>query len=187
MKFSGHLYGGILTGTVATTVGLICLPQKEIFSSIAVLTDLSVFLRSPLPGLAAIFLIGVFMSLFPDLDICSIPQKWFYRIVLSVLVWLWIINEPLLFAALSFISLLPLIHRHRGWTHRKWTPWVISFFGILFYLWFSGEGNVNFEQYYHRPDEFINDFGVYIFACVLGHYTHLFLDIKINSVRNKAR
>ena len=68
------------------------------------------------------------MALFPDLDTASIIQRWFYRALLVLLLILMINKQYDYFIVLSFVAVLPLIDKHRGWTHWKTAPWLISIF-----------------------------------------------------------
>lgn len=59
-------------------------------------------------------------ALFPDVDIKSKGQKLFYIFVLAALVvFLWY-NRLDLFIALSLLSVVPLLVRHRGIFHKVW-------------------------------------------------------------------
>lgn len=59
-------------------------------------------------------------ALFPDIDIKSKGQKIFYRILLVAFVLLAFSKCVHLLFLLSFISLIPLIVRHRGLCHEVW-------------------------------------------------------------------
>ena len=67
--------------------------------------------------LAAVAGLTAAFALLPDLDTASIIQRWFYRGMLGVLVWLMATDRAEHAAFLGAVSLLPLVHRHRGWTH----------------------------------------------------------------------
>jgi hypothetical protein len=67
-----------------------------------------------LVGLTAVF------ALLPDLDTASIIQRWCYRCMLVVLIALMATGQGDRAAFLGAMSLLPLIHRHRGWMHAWW-------------------------------------------------------------------
>ena len=73
-------------------------------------------------------------------------------------------------------SLLPLLDHHRGWTHWKISPLVVSLLlGAVYEYWvtrhaFMGEfawGNVRV---------LIEGHWVFLAACIAGWYTHLLLD-----------
>ncbi len=148
----------------------------------ASVSDLQKILERPyqtdgdLPLLSGLFLLTLFMSLFPDLDSASVLQRWFYRIILIILIGLFFTGQTGLFAAVTFVSLLPLLHRHRGWTHSKFTPFILA---ILFaaILEFNRSANALTGQF--SPGNMVDWFytyWIYVLACVAGHYTHLLMD-----------
>jgi hypothetical protein len=59
-------------------------------------------------------------ALFPDIDIKSKGQKIFYRVLLILFIILIVKKCTYLLLLLSFVSLLPLIVRHRGMCHEFW-------------------------------------------------------------------
>lgn len=59
-------------------------------------------------------------SLFPDIDIKSKGQKYFYRVILLVFIFLIIQQQFLLLAPCSIMAITPLLVRHRGIFHRLW-------------------------------------------------------------------
>jgi len=66
------------------------------------------------------FVFALAGSLFPDVDTKSKGQKWFYRIVLILLLALLFQNKFRLFVILALFSAIPLIVNHRGLFHRLW-------------------------------------------------------------------
>ena len=78
-------------------------------------------------GLTTVF------ALLPDLDTASVVQRWFYRAMLGVLIWLMGTGRAEHAAFLGAVSLLPLVHRHRGWTHAWWAALVVPLAALL--LW----------------------------------------------------
>jgi membrane-bound metal-dependent hydrolase YbcI (DUF457 family) len=72
-------------------------------------------------------------SLFPDIDIKSKGQKYFYVIVLCGLITLFIQEKLVTLAWCSIISLAPMLVRHRGIFHQLW--FVIAMpFGVWMFL-----------------------------------------------------
>jgi membrane-bound metal-dependent hydrolase YbcI (DUF457 family) len=59
-------------------------------------------------------------SLFPDIDIKSKGQKYFYRVILLVFIFLIIQQQFVLLAPCSIMAIVPLLVRHRGIFHRLW-------------------------------------------------------------------
>ena len=110
MNFKGHIIGA-MAAAVATT---------------AVLRFVGSFSFGEYIGLAAaVFVAG----LFPDLDIGSIPARWFGRIgflFAAVFFGLGIYLQNHVFLVYSalpgMLSLLLMAMKHRGPTHKHWTP-----------------------------------------------------------------
>ncbi len=173
MNFSGHIAGGVGAGLAAGAVALgfgdeLGAHTEEIGG---------VVVGRAAYGWAC-FLTALLMSLFPDLDTASIPQRWFLRGMFAALVAALYFQQTALFVVLAFAALLPLIHRHRGWTHWRVTPWLIAFFLAVSHeyavtrgLWFG-----SFQ--WNRAVDLVAAYWPFVFASVLGHYTHLVLDSR---------
>lgn len=59
-------------------------------------------------------------GILPDIDISSTSQKIFYGCVIFGMTALIAMKNYQTAAILGLISLLPLVSKHRGWTHAKW-------------------------------------------------------------------
>ena len=59
-------------------------------------------------------------SLFPDIDIKSKGQKYFYWMILILLLILAYTKRFIPLAIISIVSTIPLISKHRGLFHRAW-------------------------------------------------------------------
>lgn len=66
------------------------------------------------------FLFTIAGSLFPDVDIKSKGQKYFYQIMLVLFIVLALNHHYRQLAVVSVLSLLPLLVKHRGIFHRLW-------------------------------------------------------------------
>jgi len=71
-------------------------------------------------------------SLFPDIDIKSRGQKYFYRAILLVMIYLIIQRQFSLLATSSLMAVTPMLVRHRGIFHRLW--FVILFPLTIWYI-----------------------------------------------------
>jgi len=175
MKFRGHLLGGMAAGAIV--VGIAAQAGAVSIATSSARSFLNTFLAGEGSALAAggVFLLTVLMSLFPDLDTASVPQRWFYRFAFAVLLLLFLQQQMDLFAAVTFILLAPVLHRHRGWTHSRLTPFVVAMLMVLLLGYFRMP---------RLPDRIaidlairlLRDYWIVILACVAGHYTHLVLD-----------
>ena len=118
MNFAGHLTGGVMAGVVA---GGAC----ELIG-----------LHYQIALMAGGMALGG--ALFPDLDISSIPQRWFGRIgaaVSSVLIGYGnMINDHRFVMAAAVIGLLALLmmaFKHRGPAHKYWLPLVLVMLAVF--------------------------------------------------------
>ena len=66
------------------------------------------------------FLFTIAGSLFPDVDIKSKGQKYFYQIMLVLFIVLALNHHYRQLAVISVLSLTPLLVKHRGIFHRLW-------------------------------------------------------------------
>ncbi len=71
-------------------------------------------------------------SLFPDIDIKSRGQKYFYCAILLVMIILIIKHQFSLLAVCSVMAVVPMLVRHRGIFHRLW--FVILFPLTMWYV-----------------------------------------------------
>ncbi|MCZ6552931.1 MAG: metal-dependent hydrolase [SAR324 cluster bacterium] len=102
MNFKAHLAAGAVTGAAVATVALAAGFVDTIGEA------------------GALAALGTGFALFPDLDTASIPQRWFYRGMAAAIVALILTGRWQSAALLGLVALLPLLHHHRGWTHRWW-------------------------------------------------------------------
>lgn len=177
MNFKAHLNAGVVAGAISAAAAIGVGPGES--HEFLAVTDSA----PPQLTFAAIcFAAAVAMSLFPDLDTTSVPQRWFSRSILILLVIALSADANdrskafALTACLSFVFVLTTVHGHRGWTHWRITPWLIA--GVLAAIreyhrarsaWFSD------FAWDRVADTMIADWPI-VLACVLGHYSHLLLD-----------
>lgn len=102
-------------------------------------------------------------SLFPDTDIKSKSQRWLYR-------GLFLINLGLILrmryewsAMLGLVAMVPLLGKHRGWTHSCLTMLLLPLPLLLYPM--------------YRAHQIAHLAGLpYYLAAVVGYATHLYLD-----------
>ena len=106
--YKGHIAGGLVTA-VACTFAVSLLPYEQLSAYADLLQGWQT--------LAGVFIVAMLFALFPDVDIKSKGQSLFYWLIFIVdalLIW----NKQIQAAAyLGVIALLPLLSKHRGWTH----------------------------------------------------------------------
>ncbi len=178
MNFKGHLTGGVAAGIavigIAHYTGCYSLDGNAI----------DYFLREPLhfkgdiAALTGLFFLTLFMSLFPDLDKTSISQRWFFRVIFLALVVVLLIDQLMLFTIITFFAIAPLLHKHRGWTHSWLTPFIVSFFIAVLFEYFNIHTSMIRHFSLDRIFVLFENYWIFFFGCILGHYTHLALDLR---------
>ena len=178
MNHSGHVIGGIIAG------GGICFLASitgDVEIGWEILDEIKDSPLSPTQNtktLLGLFSTALFMALFPDLDIQSVSQRWFYRIVFLLMLILHFNGKYDLFVIVAFCSILPVLHQHRGWTHWKITPWVIAVFLAVVQEYFLAQERTYGGFSWGNVLELLERYWLFVVACVAGHYMHLILDAR---------
>src|SRR5205085_9492422 len=101
-------------------------------------------------------------ALFPDIDIKSKGQVMFYRLF-------FLLDLLLLFngmfkeaALLGFLALLPILSKHRGWTHTIWAMVLIPLPILIGPMYFARQTTWDGLPYY--------------LGSVVGYFSHLVAD-----------
>jgi len=174
MNFGAHAAGGVVAGVVAAGVAGIASAGEQ---APAMFGELEGVL-----GTGA-FAVGCFgaaflMALFPDLDTASIPQRWYLRIMFAGLVASMLAGWMELFVVLALVALLPLLHRHRGWTHWRITPWGVAVLLAVAHEYAEARASWFSSFSWEAVGGLLLEAWPFVLACVLGHYTHLLLDSR---------
>ena len=124
-------------------------------------------------ALLAMFAICIMFGLWPDVDTNSKGQDIFYSLffVLDIaLIYYQRFNEA---AYLGLFCILPILGKHRGWTHTYWAMLIIpSPFLLLPYI--------------YTPDTPYAGLPFYG-AAVVGYFSHLFMDGLVIKTRPKRK
>ena len=160
MLYRSHLNTGLAAGVVLAGAAQLAQPGQPV-------EDLLM-----LAGLTAAF------ALVPDLDVASVPQRWFYRGVALALAVLLALDRGHAAGLLGFFALLPLVHHHRGWMHRWWAAAVVPA-GVLL----LGAALLNRLHWPMEPNEIptllrsqLSTHLPFYCAMALGYATHLVVD-----------
>ncbi|TLD43293.1 MAG: hypothetical protein JETT_0462 [Candidatus Jettenia ecosi] len=172
MNFKGHIIGGCISGIAITAVKL--------------LSDGSLDFSSFPQEAALIFGITVFFSIFPDLDTESIPQRWFYRAVFLLLLYLGYKKHYGLATLLAIVAITPKIDHHRGWTHHYFSAVLLPLFLAGFYEYVLAKNQSHDWPFYCMYERFIDRLWLVI-ACIIGWNTHLLLDSQLSLFKNNKR
>ena len=125
-------------------------------------------------GPVVLFGLCLMFGLWPDVDTNSKGQNLFYSIFFVIDLILIALRELEWAAYLGLFAILPILGKHRGWTHSYWAMLLIpSPLLILPYLLFPA-----------RPFAGLPFYG----AAVVGYFSHLFMDgLVIPFPRRRAR
>jgi hypothetical protein len=178
LNHAGHVAGGIVAGSL---VCFLAYSTGDVKIGFEVLNEISDSPFSPTENtktLFGLFATALFMALFPDLDIQSITQRWFYRAVFVLLGIMHFTGRHDLFVVISFCAVLPVLHQHRGWTHWKITPWVIAIFLATVQEYFHAQQRNYGSFEWVKVLGLLEQYWLFVIACVTGHYVHLILDAR---------
>jgi len=109
-NYKGHVLGGLALGS-AYAAALTYAPTEHFTQMAGILHDWQL--------LAAIMVLSVLFALFPDIDTNSKGQNIFFGLALAAdiaLIWSGNIQAA---AYLGLVAMLPVVGKHRGWTHSK--------------------------------------------------------------------
>jgi hypothetical protein len=178
VNFRGHTIGGVISATAVAGISIVVQYTPINSSTIQQFIKAPLSLEGAIPTLIALFLITWFMALFPDLDTASIPQRWFFRAVFVILALLYFYRQMEWFAILSFAAISPVLHKHRGWTHWKITPWLIALYLAIVFEYMRVKNGIFASFSWDNILEMFQQYWIFVIACIVGHYTHLLLDSK---------
>ena len=132
------------------------------------------------------FIIAVLFGLWPDVDIKSKSQKIFYTLLFVLNIGLIVFLQKYLESALlGLFAMLPIMSKHRGWTHAKVTMLLLP--GVFLLLpvyvtypeWQDGDSLlesfdtlVEWEEF---PRIILTGLPFYV-ASFIGYASHLYLD-----------
>ena len=191
MNFQAHLQGGLVAGSIAVGVALGTGYAEWQSDAWQRFLDQPLDFGQPISLLLSLFVTAVFMALFPDLDTTSVPQRWFFRAMFVMLAILYFQKELEVFCLLAFVTLLPVMHKHRGWTHWKVTPWLVALFLAIIWEYFRVQDTWRDRFSWKNVWVALHSSWAFVFASVLGHYTHLLLDSRrirlLPFIRNKPQ
>lgn len=183
--FREHWLGGLTAYSIFFIISLIV----TVSVSIAYASPLDwnpTILMEPL-GILACFTIALLFGLFPDVDIKSKSQKIFYSLLFVLNLSLILIFQRYLEAAiLGLFAILPILSKHRGWTHSRITMILLPglFLVIPLYVEYSDYG-VGWKELpelldslveHENLDETVRSGLAFYVAGLIGYASHLFLD-----------
>ena len=164
--YKGHIVGALVCTGVAVTAVSTFAPQ--LFGETA-------GILSRTQTVVALMVVGVMFGLWPDVDTNSMGQNFFFGIAFLADIIL-IANGRLEAAAyLGLLAMMPIIGKHRGWTHTFWAMVLVPLPVVV-------------VPYMHNAEVLPASLLVYG-AAVIGYFSHMLLDgkvIKAFAIRSKS-
>ena len=182
--FREHWIGGLVAYSTFFIVSVIATIAVSILYAIPVAWNPTISLN-PLKVVGC-FAVAVLFGLWPDVDIKSKSQKIFYRLLFVlnvVLIVFW--RKYLESALLGLFAMLPILSKHRGWTHARVT--MVLFPGLFLLVpvyaaypeWYSGGTLLDAFNALLAWEELtviiLTGLPFYV-AGFIGYATHLYLD-----------
>lgn len=152
-NWKGHVGGGLVLG--AAYVGAISYAPVEYFAERA-------HLLHDWQALVAVMVLSVLFALFPDIDTNSKGQNIFYGIALTFDIMLIASGNIQAAAYLGIVAMLPIVGKHRGWTHSKPAMLLIPL-PLVAIPYLYDEKLLPISLFYYG-------------AAVVGYFSHLLLD-----------
>ena len=122
------------------------------------------------------FIIATLSGLWPDVDITSKSQQIFYRIFLVFNAILILRGHYIESAVFGSFAMLPLIGKHRGWTHSKLTMLLLPAAFLVLPLYFQG-AQIDLDNLPSSDNLNLIKIGLPFYtASLIGYGTHLHLD-----------
>ena len=183
--FREHWIGGVVTYSTFFIISLVATIAVSIFYALPLDWNPTISVVNPIKAIGC-FAIAVLFGLWPDVDIKSKSRKIFYSVLFALNIGL-ILNQKYLESALfGLFAMLPLISKHRGWTHSKVTMLLLPclFLFIPIYAAYPSWGAAwdtlpdllrSLVKWKELPDAVRSGVPFYV-ASFIGYATHLHLD-----------
>ncbi len=118
--FREHWIGALITYSAFFAISFVATITVSILTGLSWEWNPTVSINNPVKIIGC-FAVAVLFGLWPDVDIKSKSQKIFYRVLFVLNALLIIFQRYLESAILGLCAMLPIISKHRGWTHSKVT------------------------------------------------------------------
>ncbi len=185
--FREHWIGGLVAYSTFFMVSLIATFAVPIFyNSVPQAWNPTIPPVSDLIKIIGCFAVAVLFGLWPDVDIKSKSQKIFYRVLFVLNVVLIVFLQKYLESALlGLFAMLPIMSRHRGWTHARITMMLLPVVFLLIPIYtgypeWQPSGNLvdhfnALRDWDHLSSAILSGLPFYV-AAFIGYATHLHLD-----------
>lgn len=163
--FRGHLWGGF---TATLLAGVLCVAGLWWTGSLESYRTLDVW-----PKVLLLIAIGMLSACFPDVDTESKSQRLFYRLLILLDAWFILIGDYRTAALLGLGAMLPLLGKHRGWTHTWLAMLLVPALFLLVPMYLKGT---------------VESFPIVCYAVSVSAYaSHLILDGYIEDTARRFR
>ena len=185
--FREHWIGGLVAYSTFFVISLIATFVVPIFhDSVAQGWNLTISpIAAPLKIIGC-FAVAVLFGLWPDVDIKSKSQKIFYSVLFAVnLVLIVFLQKYLESALLGLFAMLPIMSKHRGWTHARITMILLPSVFLLIPIYSAHsewETDGNLVDLFNSLAEWDGLTGAlrsgvpFYVASFIGYASHLYLD-----------
>jgi membrane-bound metal-dependent hydrolase YbcI (DUF457 family) len=155
-NYKGHIIGGV--GACAAYVGAMSLVENDwLQRTSGILGDWQMT--------AGLFIVAILFALWPDVDTNSKGQDIFYGLGLIALITLIMTNRFEAAAYLGLLAMLPIVGKHRGWTH-SFPAMVLVPLPIVLVP-------------YLQSSTLVDTAVIFYGAAVAGYFSHLLLDGRV--------
>jgi len=169
--FRGHLIGAFVAYTMFFSLSI--LAWLGLHFQLGWSTSQFPIISFDIWRIGICFLIAILSGLWPDVDIKSKSQQLFYRVFLIFDIVLLFKQMYMESALLGFFGILPLVGKHRGWTHSRLIMFLLPLPFLLAPMYISTKP---FQISAIRFD-YTNLEGLpFYLASLVGYGTHLQLD-----------
>jgi len=155
-NYKGHVAGGLGAGIAYITI-LNYLPGDLLEKTGGLLGDWQT--------IVGLLVISMLFSLWPDIDTNSKGQDIFYSVAFLLNVLLIAYGYVEASAYFGLICMIPILGKHRGWTHSKWAMFIVPLPIVL--------------VPYINKSNILATYLLYYGAAVMGIFSHLLLDGRI--------
>lgn len=164
-NYKGHIAGGI-TSCAIYTGALTLAPSDILAETTGILSDWQM--------VVGLFVVSMLFALFPDIDTNSKGQNIFYGAALIADISLIASGRIEAAAYLGLLAMLPIVGKHRGWTHSKLAMLLIP-------------APIFFIPYLNNQD-ILSTAALFYGAAVAGYFSHLLLDgLVVKGFRVRSR
>lgn len=112
--------------------------------------------------LVGLFVVAILFGLFPDVDTNSMGQNIFFGVAFVAMIILIVTGKFEPAAYLGLLAMMPIIGKHRGWTHHKLAMFLVPLPIVV----------IPYISNHH-----VGTLGLLIYgAAVAGYFSHLLLD-----------